>query len=193
MDSQSWLTYQLESVKKATQKEELENILFSNFSKSGFLVLAKVFYIIFLYYCVFSSGVCRKWTDLPGPCASPEQRGPSPRPQAHGGPRSPHNYAATLFPSRHLGGSTTAPSSLLPGKAPVSFVCQHHQESTHHGLLLCACFLLLSSLGRTPRSSYCQHSHAACVSQPVYTFGTATSSSLLHTHQGLEGKPPSSC
>lgn len=34
MDSKSWLTYQLESMKKATQEEVLENILFPDFSKS---------------------------------------------------------------------------------------------------------------------------------------------------------------
>lgn len=74
MASKSWLIYQLESMKKATQKEVLENILFPDFSKSRSLVLTEVFGIIFSYYCIFFSGVCCKWTDLPGPCGSPKLR-----------------------------------------------------------------------------------------------------------------------
>ena len=155
MDSKSWLMYQLESMKKATWKEVLENILSLDFSKSRSLVLTKVFYIIFLYYCIFSSGVCCKQTDLSGPYGSPELRAEGTVPLLSG-LRSPHNYAATWFPSRHLEWSTPWPSSLLPGKALVSFVLQHRQESTR-GLFLCA-FSCYSSRGRrTPCNSYWQY------------------------------------
>lgn len=46
MNFKPWLTCQFKSMKKATGREELENIIFPNFSKSRSQVLAGVFYMI---------------------------------------------------------------------------------------------------------------------------------------------------
>lgn len=200
MDSKSWLTYQLESMKKATQEEVLENILFPDFSKSRSLSAywSSLYYIFillhFLLRCVSQADRppwpprilrAQSWGEHPLALRATVGRS--------GGPLT--ITLPTLLPSRHLGWSIPWSSSLLPGKALDSFVRQHQQHGTH-GLLLRGCFLLLWQPGQVDSLQqlltawgYC----SPCQSLFMLLGQPLAVSSLLHTHQGLEGKPPSSC